>query len=338
MVVSNTRAISTDMHAMVLQQPGGELNWLELPTPKPTGHDVLLAVEACAVCRTDLHVVDGELPDIHYPVIPGHQVVGRILQAGDLSGLEPGTRVGAAWLAWTCQACDYCDSNRENLCDTARFNGYQCNGGFADHMLADARYVFPLDEKPAPEEIAPLLCGGLIGYRSLKMAGPANKLGIYGFGSAAHLITQLAVYQGRDVYAFTRPGDTSAIELAKSCGISWAGSSDQPAPVPLDAGIIFAPAGELVPKALKDMRKGGTVVCGGIHMSDIPTFPYADLWGERSIVSVANMTRADGHEFLALAAEADIQPRIETWPLREANTALSRLKDGSVSGTAVLLP
>jgi propanol-preferring alcohol dehydrogenase len=338
MIVSNTRATSTDMHAMVLQQPGNELNWLELPTPKPSGYDILLAVEACAVCRTDLHVVDGELPDIHYPVIPGHQVVGRVVQAGDLAGLEPGTRVGAAWLGWTCQACDYCDSNRENLCDKARFNGYQCNGVFADHMLADARYVFPLDEKPTPEEIAPLLCGGLIGYRSLKMAGPAAKLGIYGFGSAAHLITQLAVYQGRDVYAFTRAGDTRAIELAKSCGVSWVGSSDQPAPVPLDAGIIFAPAGELVPKALKDMRKGGTVVCGGIHMSDIPTFPYADLWGERSIVSVANMTRADGREFLALAAEAGIKARIETWSLQEANTALSRLKNGSVSGTAVLLP
>jgi propanol-preferring alcohol dehydrogenase len=326
------------MRAMVLQRPGGKLNWLELPTPEPSGHDVLIAVEACAVCRTDLHVTDGELPDIHYPIIPGHQVVGRVLKAGNLATLEPGTRVGAAWLGWTCQACDYCNSDRENLCDTARFNGYQCNGGFADHFLADARYVFPLDESTAPEEIAPLLCGGLIGYRSLTMAGPGGKLGIYGFGSAAHLITQLAVHQGRDVYAFTRPGDTVAMRMAESCGVSWAGASDQPAPVELDAGIIFAPVGALVPKALKDMRKGGTVVCGGIHMSDIPAFPYADLWGERSIKSVANMTRADGREFLALAKKADIKPRVETWSLQEANTALRRLKEGAISGTAVLLP
>jgi propanol-preferring alcohol dehydrogenase len=334
----NTREASTDMHAMVLQRPGSRLNWLELPTPEPTGHEVLLTVDACAVCRTDLHVADGELPDIHYPIIPGHQVVGHVLRAGELAKLAPGTRVGVAWLGWTCQACDYCDNGRENLCDSAVFNGYQHNGGFADHMLADARYVFPLDDQPAAEEIAPLLCGGLIGYRSLKMAGPGRKLGIYGFGSAAHLITQLAVYQGWDVYAFTRPGDTQAIQLAESCGVCRAAGSDQPTPAELDAGIIFAPVGALVPKALKDIRKGGKVVCGGIHMSDIPAFPYADLWGERSIASVANMTRADGREFLALATEAAIKPRIETWSLQEANTALRRLKDGAVSGTAVLLP
>ena len=326
------------MHAMVLQRPGSELSWLELPTPEPAGHDVLLAVEACAVCRTDLHILDGELPDIHYPIVPGHQVVGRVLKAGELARLQPGMRVGAAWLGWTCQACDYCDSHRENLCDAARFTGYQVNGGFADHMLADARYVFPLDDESEATRIAPLLCGGLIGYRSLKMAGPGRKLGIYGFGSAAHLITQLAVHQGRDVYAFSRPGDNSAVRLAESCGVCWAGGSDQPAPVALDAGIIFAPVGALVPKALKDLRKGGTVVCGGIHMSDIPSFPYADLWGERAIRSVANMTRADGHEFLALAKDAHIEPRIEKWPLREANTALARLRNGEVSGTAVLVP
>jgi len=326
------------MRAMVLERPGGRLEWLELANPEPADHDVVLEVEACAVCRTDLHVLDGELPDIAYPVIPGHQVVGRVLKAGKLAALKPGMRVGAAWLGWSCQACDFCESNHENLCDTARFNGYQCNGGFAEQMLADGRYVFPLDDRLQPEELAPLLCGGLIGYRSLKKAGPARKLGIYGFGSAAHLVTQLAVYQGRDVYAFTRPGDSSAASLAESCGAHWAGGSDQPAPVPLDAAIIFAPVGALVPKALKDLRKGGTVVCGGIHMSDIPTFPYADLWGERSIVSVANMTRADGREFLALAKEANIKPRIETWSLQEANTALDRLGRGETNGTAVLLP
>jgi propanol-preferring alcohol dehydrogenase len=326
------------MRAMLLKSPGAALEWVELATPTPVGHQVLLAVEACAVCRTDLHLVDSELPDIHYPIIPGHQVVGRVVAAGATAGLRPGTRVGAAWLGSTCQACAYCASEHENLCDAAQFNGYQINGGYADYMLADARYVFPLDETVPPANLAPLLCGGLIGYRSLKMAGAAPKLGIYGFGSAAHMITQLAVHQGREVYAFVRPGDAAAARLAHSCGACWTGSSSMPAPVLLDAAIIFAPAGELVPKALRDLRKGGRVICGGIHMSDIPSFPYADLWGERSICSIANMTRADGHEFLTLAAQADIRPQIETWPLRDANAVLDKLRSGAISGTAVLLP
>jgi len=326
------------MHAMVLRAAGSALEWRELPTPVPARHEILIAVEACAVCRTDLHVVDGELPQISYPVIPGHQVVGRIVQAGEDVDLALNSRVGAAWLAWTCQTCDYCKSGQENLCDSARFNGYHSNGGFADHMLADSRFVFPLGDRGTPEEIAPLLCGGLIGYRSLTLAGAGRKLGIYGFGSAAHIITQLAVHQGRDVYAFTRQGDTSAAELASQCGACWTGGSDQAAPSALDAAIIFAPAGELVPKALTDLRKGGRVVCGGIHMSDIPSFPYSYLWGERSIKSVANMTRKDGSDFLHVAEEAGIRARTELWPLREANVALSQLRAGAISGTAVLVP
>jgi propanol-preferring alcohol dehydrogenase len=326
------------MRAMVLPEAGSALEWRELPTPVPARHEILIAVEACAVCRTDLHVVDGELPQISYPIIPGHQVVGRIVQAGEDVDLALNSRVGAAWLAWTCQNCDYCKSGQENLCDSARFNGYHSNGGFADHMLADSRFVFPLGDRGTPAEIAPLLCGGLIGYRSLRLAGAGRKLGIYGFGSAAHIITQLAVHQGREVYAFTRQGDTSAAELASQCGACWTGGSDEAAPSALDAAIIFAPAGELVPKALTDLRKGGRVVCGGIHMSDIPSFPYAYLWGERSIKSVANMTRKDGSDFLHVAAAAGLRARTELWPLREANAALSQLRAGAVSGTAVLVP
>lgn len=326
------------MFAMVLKQPGSPLQWQELPTPEPKGHEVLLEVEACAVCRTDLHLLDGELADIDYPIIPGHQVVGRVLRAGELAELTVGTRVGAAWLAWTCRDCDYCNHNQENLCDRARFNGYQANGGYADCMLADSRYVFPLTEEASAIQTAPLLCGGLIGYRSLAMAGNAQNLGIYGFGSAAHMIAQLAVHQGRQVYAFTRAGDDGAQQLARECGAVWAGASADKPPQELDAGIIFAPAGELVPKALADTRKGGSVICGGIHMSDIPTFPYARLWGERVLRSVANMTRADGHDFLALAAQADIRPHAETLPLRAANDALQRLRTGAVQGTLVLQP
>jgi propanol-preferring alcohol dehydrogenase len=323
---------------MMLQAPGGPLIWTETPTPRPCGHELLLEVEACAVCRTDLHLLDSELPDIHYPIVPGHQVVGRVVACGDTCTLEAGARVGAAWLGSTCQNCRYCSDQHENLCDDARFNGYQINGGYADHMLADSRYVFALPEDVAAEHLAPLLCGGLIGFRSLTMTGDAEHLGIYGFGSAAHMITQLAVFQGRHVYAFTRAGDTAASELALECGACWAGSSVDAAPAELDAGIIFAPAGELVPKALGDMRKGGVVVCGGIHMSDIPSFPYASLWGERVIRSVANMTRDDGHRFLALATEAHLRPRVEVLPLQQANEALERLRKGDVRGTIVLKP
>jgi len=323
---------------MLLSKAGGTLEWHELPTPVPTGHEILIAVEACAVCRTDLHLIDGELPDIHYPIIPGHQVVGRIVQTGPDARLQLDTRVGAAWLGWTCQACEYCRNGQENLCDSARFNGLHLNGGYADYMLADSRYVFALSSAGSPAGLAPLLCGGLIGYRSLKKAGAGRKLGIYGFGSAAHMITQLAVHQGLEVYAFTRPGDASAAQLAHDCGACWVGGSATPAPVLLDAGIIFAPAGELVPNALTVMRKGGKVVCGGIHMSDIPSFPYSCLWGERTVTSVANMTRTDGTEFLEAAASVGLTAHTEIWPLREANTVLNRLRGGEITGTAVLLP
>jgi propanol-preferring alcohol dehydrogenase len=326
------------MRAMVLHGQGEQLRYETIATPEPGPHEVLLAVEACAVCRTDLHLVDNELPDISYPIVPGHQVVGRVVASGAAATLAPGTRAGAAWLAWTCGTCEFCTHEHENLCDAARFHGYQRNGGYADHMLADSRYLFPLADEPPAATIAPLLCGGLIGYRSLRMTGSAQRLGIYGFGSAAHMITQLAVHQGREVYAFTRPGDVDAATLARECGARWAGSSDEAAPDSLDAAIIFAPVGALVPKALRDVRKGGTVVCGGIHMSDIPSFPYADLWGERSIKSVANMTRADGSEFLPLAAAAGIQPHVESWPLEEANQVLQKLRAGEINGTAVLVP
>lgn len=326
------------MHAMTLQTRGGPLVWQEMSNPEPRGHELLIEVEACAVCRTDLHLLDGELPDISYPIVPGHQVVGKVVDCGEASSFKPGTRVGAAWLAGTCRSCRYCAEEHENLCDEARFNGYQVNGGYADYMLADSRYVFALPEETAAENLAPLLCGGLIGYRSLVMTGNARNLGIYGFGSAAHMITQLAVFQGRSVYAFTRPGDSAASELALECGACWTGSSTEAAPTELDAGIIFAPAGELVPKALGDLRKGGVVVCGGIHMSDIPSFPYAKLWGERIIRSVANMTREDGIRFMKLATEARLHTRVEVLPLREANTALARLRAGDVRGTLVLKP
>jgi len=326
------------MRAMVLQQAGQPLIWQELSLPEPTDHEILIAIEACAVCRTDLHVVDDELPAIKHPIVPGHQVVGRVLRGGSQSGLEPGTRVGVAWLGKTCGQCSYCMEQRENLCDQAQFNGYQINGGFAEQMLADSRYVFPLPDNVPAENIAPLLCGGLIGYRSLTMTGNATNIGIYGFGSAAHMITQLAVFQGRNVFAFTRPDDINAQQLAQQCGARWAGSTEEKAPQDLDAAIIFAPAGELVPQALGHLRKGGVVVCGGIHMTDIPAMPYALLWGERMVRSVANMTRADGHEFLALARAANVQPQVETLPLRDANTALQRLRVGEVQGTLVLQP
>jgi propanol-preferring alcohol dehydrogenase len=326
------------MHAMVLEEAGGPLRWRELPSLQPAQHEVVLQVEACAVCRTDLHLIDSELPRIPYPIIPGHQVVGRVLACGDDARIDIGQRVGVAWLGWTCGACRYCTSGLENLCDDAVFNGYQRNGGYADQMLADSRYVFTLSEDKSPADIAPLLCGGLIGYRSLRMTGKAEKLGIYGFGAAAHIIAQVAVGQGRQIFAFTRPGDQAAMQLARECGAAWAGPSDTPAPVELDAAIIFAPAGELVPRALRAVRKGGTVVCGGIHMSDIPSFPYADLWGERQLRSVANMTRSDGREFLEIAAAADVRAHVQTWPLQNANEVLAKLRGGELSGTAVLIP
>jgi propanol-preferring alcohol dehydrogenase len=326
------------MLAMVLEAPGTELRPRDMSQPEPEDFEVLIRVDACAVCRTDLHVVDGELPDIPYPIIPGHQVVGEVTGVGEQSMLEAGTRVGAAWLGWTCGDCEFCSRRQENLCDRARFNGYHVNGGYAEFMLADSRFCFRVDQAQRAEAIAPLLCGGMIGYRCLRMTGEAKKIGIYGFGSAAHLITQAAIYLGREIYAFTRPGDDAAAEFAGALGAVWAGGSDGPPPEPLDAAIIFAPVGPLVTKALKDIKKGGRVVCGGIHMSDIPSFPYADLWGERQIRSVANLTRRDGDEFLKLTAEAGITAQVQTYPLEDANAALAALRNGTINGTAVLLP
>ena len=325
------------MRAMVLEKPGTELRLVETPQPAPKDHQVVIKVQACAVCRTDLHLLDGELPDIRYPVIPGHQVVGEIAAAGDRAVLAIGARAGAAWLGWTCGECEYCVSDRENLCIRARFTGYHVDGGYAEYMLADSRYCFPVDSNEPAEQIAPLLCGGLIGYRCLRLTGDAKKVGIYGFGSAARLITQAAIHQGREIFAFTRPGDTRGAAFAGELGATWVGGSDQVAPEPLDAAIIFAPVGALVPKALKDLKKGGKVICGGIHMSDIPGFPYADLWGEREIRSVANLTRRDGNEFLKLARDANITAQIQTYALENANSALAALRAGSINGTAVLV-
>ena len=325
------------MRAMVLEKPGTELRLIETPKPVPKNHQVLIKVQACAVCRTDLHLVDGELPAISYPVIPGHQVVGEITAAGDCAMLNVGTRVGASWLGWTCGKCQYCATDNENLCDHARFTGYHFDGGYAENMLADSRFCFPLDSGQPAEQLAPLLCGGLIGYRCLRLIGDAKKVGVYGFGSAAHLITQAAIHQGREIYAFTRPGDEAATAFAGRLGAAWVGASDQPTPQALDAAIIFAPNGALVPKALKDIKKGGKVICGGIHMSDIPSFPYADLWGEREIRSVANLTRQDGEEFLELAQNANITAQIQTFALEEANAALVALRAGLITGSAVLI-
>jgi propanol-preferring alcohol dehydrogenase len=326
-----------DLRAQVIRARGAPPVEERRPLPVPGEHQVLIRVRACGVCRTDLHVQDGEIGEARYPIVPGHQAVGEVLAAGPHAILPPGTQVGAAWLGWTCGQCEFCRSHRENLCDRAEFHGCHRDGGFATHMLADSRYCIRLGHGTDPASTAPLLCAGLIGYRTLRMAGPARTIGIYGFGSAAHLVTQVAQLQGRQVYAFTRPGDIAAQAFARELGVAWAGGTDQTAPGPLDAALIFAPAGELVPKALRDVKKGGAVVCGGIHMSDIPGFPYRDLWGERQIRSVANLTREDGVEFMALASRARIAPRITTYPLAEANRALDDLRRGAIQGTAVLL-
>jgi propanol-preferring alcohol dehydrogenase len=296
-------------------------------------------VSACGVCRTDLHVVDGELPDIPYPIVPGHEVVGRVdaLGPGETS-LRIGERVGVPWLGYTCGECSYCRSGRENLCDRPRFTGYTRDGGFATHLVADARYCFPLGEAGDDVAIAPLLCAGLIGWRSLVMAGDGKHLGIFGFGAAGHIIAQVARWQGRSVYAFTRKGDVEAQRLARSLGAEWAGSSEDRPPAPLDAAIIFAPVGDLVPLALRAVRKGGRVVCAGIHMSDIPSFPYRLLWEERQLLSVANLTRGDGIEFFKIAAQAGIRTHTSAFPLREANEVLAKLRAGQITGAAVLLP
>ena len=327
------------MRAMVLTAPGTPLQFQQRDDPVPAPGAVRVKISACGVCRTDLHVVDGELPDISYPVIPGHEVVGRVEALGQgVTTLEIGERVGIPWLGYTCGECVYCRSGQENLCDRPLFTGYTRDGGFASHLVADARYCFPLGEAGGDVAIAPLLCAGLIGWRSLVMAGEGKHLGIYGFGAAGHIIAQVARWQGRSVYAFTRAGDIKAQRLAKSLGADWVGDSEQTPPVPLDAAIIYAPVGALVPLALRAVRKGGRVVCGGIHMSDIPSFPYHIFWEERQLLSVANLTRNDGIEFFNIAVQAGIKTHTMAFPLREANEVLSKLRSGQITGAAVLQP
>jgi propanol-preferring alcohol dehydrogenase len=327
------------MKAMVLTKPGAALQFQDLADPIPGSNEIRIRVSACGVCRTDLHVVDGELPDIKYPIVPGHEVVGRVEALGpDVGGLKLGDRVGVPWLGHTCGACTYCRNGRENLCDWPLFTGYTRNGGFATHLVADARYAFPLGEAGDDVSTAPLLCAGLIGWRSLVMAGDAQHLGLYGFGAAGHIIAQVARWQGRSVYAFTRAGDGTAQDFARSLGVTWAGASEDLPPVPLDAAIIYAPVGALVPLALRAVRKGGRVVCAGIHMTDIPSFPYRILWEERQLLSVANLTRNDGIEFFRIAPRAGLKVETTTFPLDEANEALSRLRSGQLVGAAVLQP
>ena len=327
------------MRAMLLERPGMALQAVELPVPRPAAGQILLRVEACGVCRTDLHLIDGELPDPVLPMIPGHEIVGRVAAVGPgVSGVTPGQRMGVPWLGWTCGHCSFCASQRENLCDNARFTGYQIHGGYAEYTVADARYCFPLDNTVDAAEAAPLLCAGLIGYRALVMAGDARRIGLYGFGAAAHIIAQVAAWQGREVHAFTREGDVESQAFARQLGACWVGAGDEAPPRPLEAALIFAPAGELVPAALRATDKGGTVVCAGIHMSDIPSFPYSILWGERRIVSVANLTRRDGDEFLALAPRVPVRTEVTRFALDDANAALDRLRRGALQGAAVLVP
>lgn len=324
------------MRAMQLDRPGGRLQLVDLPLPEPGAGELLIRVHACGVCRTDLHVVDGDITDGRYPVIPGHQIVGTVERAGPGASLEPGTRVGVPWLGYTCGECGFCTSQRENLCDRAEFTGYQRPGGFAEHTVADERFCFPLPENYPDLQVAPLLCAGLIGYRALSMAGDARHLGFYGFGSAAHILTQIAAWQGRQVYAFTRDGDTAGQEFALSLGAHWAGGSSDDPPRMLDAAIIFAPAGELVPRALGQVTKGARVVCAGIHMSDIPSFPYHLLWGERTVCSVANLTREDGHALLDIAPRANVRTEVSAYPLERTVEALDDLRAGRFQGSAVI--
>jgi propanol-preferring alcohol dehydrogenase len=327
------------MRAMLLERPGAPLREVELPRPAPGPGQVLLEVRACGVCRTDLHVADGELPDPKLPLVLGHEIVGRVAERGPgATRFAPGERVGVPWLGWTCGVCTYCRSGRENLCDRARFTGWQLDGGYAECAVADERYCFPLAAEYGDVEAAPLLCAGLIGYRALAAAGDAARLGLYGFGAAAHLVAQVARHQGRRVFAFTRAGDASAQAFARELGAEWAGASDEAPPEPLDAAILFAPVGALVPAALRVVAKGGTVVCAGIHMSPIPSFPYDILWGERTVRSVANLTRRDGESFLALAPRVPVRTETEAFPLARANDALDRLRSGRLRGAAVLVP
>jgi propanol-preferring alcohol dehydrogenase len=327
------------MQAMLLHTQRQPLRATEVAIPRPGPGEVLVQIRACAVCRTDLHVVDGELPRPKLPLVPGHEIIGVVAAVGNnVERYQTGDRVGVPWLGWTCGACEYCRVGRENLCDQARFTGYTLDGGYAEYTVADQRYCFHIPDAYSDAEAAPLLCAGLIGYRSLGKTGDAKRIGIYGFGAAAHIITQVARFQGREIYAFTRRGDREGELFAKSLGAVWAGDSESMPPERLDAAIIFAPVGELVPLALKAVGKGGTIVCGGIHMTDIPAFPYELLWKERSICSVANLTRRDGEEFFALAPRIPVQTTVQTFPLTEANEALSRLRKGQIRGAAVLVP
>jgi propanol-preferring alcohol dehydrogenase len=323
---------------MALDQPGSPLRLAVLPDAPPGPGQVRVRVAACGVCRTDLHICDGDLPFVRAPIVPGHEIVGRVEATGPgVEGFAAGERIGVPWLGWTCGRCGYCSTGRENLCDEARFTGYHIDGGYAEYALADARYCFRLPDAFGDAEAAPLLCAGLIGYRSLAAAGDARRLGIYGFGAAAHIVCQVAAWQGREVYAFTRPGDGAAQAFARRLGSKWAGDSGTAPPAPLDAAILFAPVGALVPAALRATVKGGTVVCAGIHMSDIPAFPYEILWGERKIVSVANLTRRDGDEFLRIAPQVPVRTAVETFPLARANEALARVREGRITGAAVLV-
>jgi alcohol dehydrogenase, propanol-preferring len=323
------------MRAMVLHRQREPLRLEDLPEPEPEPGQVLLEIAACGICRTDLHIVDGELTEPKLPLVPGHQIVARVAEGGER--FTAGQRVGVPWLGWTDGSCRYCRSGRENLCDNARFTGYDIDGGYAERAVADERFCFPLPDGYEDLNVAPLLCAGLIGHRTMRLAGDAERLGIYGFGAAAHIVCQVAVHEGRRVFAFTRADDEETQAFARELGAEWAGDALGPPPEELDAALIFAPAGELVPAALRAVAKGGTVVCGGIHMSDIPAFPYEQLWGERVLRSVANLTRADAEEFLEIAPRVPVQTEVTTFPLEEANEALDRLRGGNLRGAAVLL-
>jgi alcohol dehydrogenase, propanol-preferring len=324
------------MKAMLLDRPGGEFRLVDIPMPTPGPAEVLVRVHACGVCRTDLHVVDGDIRDGRYPIVPGHQIVGDIVARGRDADGDIGARIGVSWLGHTCGICAFCAAGRENLCDAAEFTGYQRQGGYAEFVTADPRFCFAIPDRFSATQAAPLLCAGLIGYRALSMAGDARRLGFFGFGNAAHILTQIAVWEGREVYAFTRENDQHGQAFARRLGAVWAGGSDESAPEPLDAAIIFAPAGALVPRALRGVRKGGCVICAGIHMSDIPSFPYADLWGERVIRSVANLTREDGRRLLDVAVRVPVHTEVASYPLQDTAKALDALRDGRIDGAAVI--
>jgi len=327
------------MKAMILAKPGAPLEATDLPMPFPAPTEIVVRVSACGVCRTDLHVVDGELPLPKPRVIPGHEVVGRVVAAGsEATRFKIGDRVGIPWLGWACGTCEFCRRGQENLCDTARFTGYQLDGGYAEYAKADERFCVPIPERYGDVEAAPLLCAGLIGYRALRVAGAGKRLGLYGFGASAHIVIQVARHRGQEVAVFTKPGDLDAQVFARRLGAAWVGGSDETPPAPLDAAIIFAPVGDLVPTALQAVRKGGSVICAGIHMSDIPRFPYALLWPERTIRAIANLTRQDAEAFMAVAAEIPIRTETLAMPLAQANEALARLRDGRLTGAAVLVP